>query len=365
MQSSYIHQIETSLPEFKYSQNELRDRMKEVVGGTEKDQRLLHHIYGRSGIESRHSVVDDFKSQGSFELFFNGQGATPGTKSRNDTYIKKGRQLFVDVAQKLMANSEFNSSDITHLITVSCTGFYAPGPDYDIINSLGLKSSTERYHLGFMGCYASIPALKLARQLCMADENATVMVVSVELCTLHFQARPVMDDMISASVFSDGGAGAIVSANKPADGPYFSLDGFESAITDKGKEDMAWSIGDQGFDMTLSTYVPDILSGELHTFLDPIFETYGLTQSDIDLWGIHPGGRAILDKVESTLSLKNDALRASRAVLSGYGNMSSATILFVLKELLNEPISDNSQRALAMAFGPGLTIESAILTKQP
>lgn len=360
---SYIHNIQTTVPEFKYSQNELRDKMKETVDGDEKDQRLLHHIYGRSGIETRHSVVNDFKSEGSFELFFNGQGSSPGTKNRNDIYIKKGRQLFVDVGQKLMADSDFDAKDITHLITVSCTGFYAPGPDYDIISSLGLQPSIERYHLGFMGCYAVIPALKLARQLCQADKNATVMVVSVELCTLHFQARPVMDDMISASVFSDGGSGAIVSAKEPTSDSYYSLDGFESSITEKGEKDMAWSIGDNGFNMTLSTYVPDILSNELLPFLDPIFEKYGLSKSDINLWGIHPGGRAILDKIESTLKLEKNALRASRSILSGYGNMSSATILFVLKELLAEPPSRKSEKTLAMAFGPGLTIESAMLTK--
>lgn len=362
--TSYIHQIQTSVPEFKYTQTDLRDLMKEIVGGSEKDQRVLHHIYGRSGIDTRHSVVDDFRSLGTHELYFNGEGATPGTKRRNDIYIKKGRQLFVDVAQKLLASADVEPGDITHLITVSCTGFYAPGPDYDIINSLGLKSSIERFHLGFMGCYAVIPALKLARQLCMANENATVMVVSVELCTLHLQAQPVMDDMISASVFSDGGSGAIVSAQKPAEGPYYSLDGFESAITDQGKEDMAWSIGDHGFNMTLSTYVPDILSSELNTFLNPIFEKYAITQNDISLWGIHPGGRAILDKVESTLSLDDSALSASRSVLANYGNMSSATILFVLKELLENSLSNDPQTALAMAFGPGLTIESALLTKQ-
>lgn len=361
--SSYIHQIQTAVPEFKHSQLDLRDRMKEIVGGDEKNQRLLHHIYGRSGIESRHSVIDDFKSNGSFELFFNGQGATPGTKNRNDTYIKKGRQLYVNVARNLMNAPDLNTSDITHLITVSCTGFYAPGPDYDIIKSLGLRSSTERYHLGFMGCYAVLPALKLANQLCAANKNANVMVVSVELCTLHFQARPVLDDMISASVFADGGAGVIISNQQPDSGPYFSLDGFKSAITDKGKDDMAWSIGDQGFNMTLSSYVPQILSDGLTPFLNQILDTYELSLSDIDLWGIHPGGRAILDKVEQTLSLENDALQASRTVLSNYGNMSSATILFVLKELLRQPTGTDDQKTLAMAFGPGLTIESALLTK--
>lgn len=362
--SSYIHQIQTATPEFEYSQDELRDRMKEIVGGNEKDQRLLHHIYGRSGIQTRHSVVDDFKSNDSFELFFNGQGATPGTKSRNDTYIKKGRQLYVDVARKLMGSSVLNATDITHLITVSCTGFYAPGPDYDIIKSLGLRSSTERYHLGFMGCYAVLPALKLADQLCAANKNATVMIVSVELCTLHFQARPVLDDMISASVFADGASGVIVSGKEPDSGPYYSLDGFESAITDKGKDDMAWSIGDQGFNMTLSSYVPDILSDELTSFLNPIFEKYNLTKNNIDQWGIHPGGRAILDKFERTLSLGSKALDASRTVLSDYGNMSSATILFVLEELLRQSTGSDDQKTLAMAFGPGLTIESALLTKK-
>jgi predicted naringenin-chalcone synthase len=365
---SYIHQIQTSVPGYKYTQNQLRDLMKDIVGGDEKDQRLLHHIYGRSGIENRHSVVDDFKALANHELYFNGEGAVPGTKSRNDTYIKKGRALFVDVARKLMNESDLETSDITHLITVSCTGFYAPGPDYDIINALGLKSTIERYHLGFMGCYAVIPALKLANQLCAANPDANVMVVSVELCTLHFQAQPVLDDMISASVFSDGGSGAIVSSRKPDRGPFYSLDGFESAITDKGKEDMAWSIGDHGFNMTLSTYVPDILSSELYSFLNPIFEKYNITQDDVQLWGIHPGGRAILDKVERTMGLDSDALQASRHVLSGYGNMSSATILFVLKELLQSDSgaqADNGpQKAMAMAFGPGLTIESALLTKE-
>jgi len=214
-----------------------------------------------------------------------------------------------------------------------------------------------------MGCYAVIPALKLARQLCQADKNATVMVVSVELCTLHFQAQPVLDDMISASVFSDGGSGAIISGKKPTRGPYYSIEGFESAITEKGKEDMAWSIGDHGFNMTLSTYVPDILSSELNSFLEPIFKKYEITQDDINLWGIHPGGRAILDKVESTLSLGKNALGASRSVLANYGNMSSATILFVLKELLDGHTESEGQKTLAMAFGPGLTIESALLTK--
>lgn len=359
---SYIHNIEYSLPRHKYSQHQLRDRMKEIIQGGEKERRLLHHIYARSGIQTRYSVVDDFKHNGSFELFFNGQGASPGTQSRNEIYIKKGRQIYVDVARKLLDQSGIQPEEITHLITVSCTGFYAPGPDYDIIKTVGLDDTIERYHLGFMGCYAVIPALKLARKICDSNETANVLIISVELCTLHFKAQPVVDDLVSASVFADGGAGALVSNSEPEHGPYFKMDGFASAITDNGKEDMAWSIGDQGFNMILSSYVPKILSNGLVPFLKPILEEHKIKIKDIDLWGVHPGGRAILDKVENTLSLPSDALNSSRWVLSNFGNMSSATILFVLQHLLYQNIS-GSQKTLALAFGPGLTIESALLTK--
>lgn len=360
---AYIHQIEQRVPEFAYSQDELRDRMKEIVHGNEKERRLLHHIYGRSGINTRHSVVDDFKKEGSFELFFNGQGDSPGTKSRNDIYIQKGRQLFVDTARQLLESSDFEAAEITHLITVSCTGFFAPGPDYEIINNLGLNNSIERYHLGFMGCYAVIPALKMARQICNANEKANVLVVSVELCTLHFQSKPVLDDLISASVFSDGGAGALVSNKKPEKGSYYELNNFASAITKTGKEDMAWSVGDTGFNMVLSSYVPQILSDGLDEYLSPILEKFHLKFEDINHWGIHPGGRAILDKVERNLSLKPSDLNASRSVLANFGNMSSATILFVLKNILQETSNLKTEKTLAMAFGPGLTIESALLTK--
>jgi len=336
--------------------------MKEIVGGSERNQRIIHHLYSRSGIETRHSVVNDFRVNGSHKLFFNGQGATPGTKSRNEIYIEEGRKLFVEIAGKLLSNSDIGNHEITHIITVSCTGFYAPGPDYDIVRSLDLHPSVERYHLGFMGCYAAIPALKLADQICRANPEACVMVISVELCTLHFQANPKMDDLLSASIFADGGAGVLMSGQERP-GTGYRVDGFASHITEKGEKDMAWSIGDTGFNMVLSNYIPDLLSDGLPGFLHPVLDQYGLSVDEIDLWGVHPGGRAILDKVESTLDLPKAMLRASRNVLSRFGNMSSATVLFVLKELLGDDSGNSGSKAIAMAFGPGLTIETALLTK--
>lgn len=360
--ASHIHHIETATPAYTYRQDELRDRMKIITDGTEKEKRIIHHLYAKSGIETRHSVVDDFRESGRFELFFNGQGADPGTKCRNDTYMREGRKLFVEVAQKLLSNSSFKAKEITHLITVSCTGFYAPGPDYDIIKSLELSTSIERYHLGFMGCYAVIPALKMADQICRANPDANVLVVSVELCTIHFQAKPDMDNILSASVFADGGSGAIISSRTPESTSY-RMDGFESVITEKGSKDMAWSIGDSGFNMILSTYIPEILGNGLEGFLHPVFRKYNLSAGDIDLWGVHPGGRAILDQVGKTLSLPDHSLNASRKVLNDYGNMSSATILFVLKELLNEPARSSENRTLALAFGPGITLESILMNR--
>jgi len=362
--AAYIHTIEQSVPEYSYSQDELLHQMKETIQGDEKELRLLHYIYNRSGIETRHSVVNDFKPDGSFKLFFNGQGTRPGTKNRNDTFIREGRKLFVDVARQLVAKSEFVPDEITHLITVSCTGFYAPGPDYDIVKALNLRKDLERYNLGFMGCYAVIPALKLANQICSANVKANVMIVSVELCTLHFQATSIVDDLVSASVFADGGAGAIVSGRKPDTGSYYQIDSFASLITEKGEEDMAWSIGDNGFNMVLSSYIPSILGNGIADFINPVLKKHSLDIEHIDLWGVHPGGRAILDTIEKNLNLPQDALSASRSILSKFGNMSSATVLFVLRKLLNMDMENRKPKTtLALAFGPGLTIESALLRK--
>lgn len=361
--SVFIHQIETALPEHLFKQEELREIMKDVVGTTEREKRIIHHLYVKSGIDTRYSVIDDFNNRDTPKLFFNGQGATPGTKSRNDLYIKQGRKLFVEVAEKLLKNSPFKAQDITHLVTVSCTGFYAPGPDFDIIQSLGLDPSIQRFHLGFMGCYAAIPALKMAQQFCDANEDTTVLVVSVELCSIHFQANSKLDNLLSSTVFSDGGAGAIISGKSPLNS-HFRIDGFASSINKKGADDMAWSIGDNGFNMILSSYIPDLLKEGMDDFLLDIMNRFQITHNDIEQWAIHPGGKAILDKLEASTSVPKEKMGSSRTVLSNFGNMSSATILFVLKELLNQPSEKTEEKTLAMAFGPGLTLESALLTKR-
>lgn len=368
--SVYIHNIETGVPETEYPQEYIRDLMKDLVGKKELTKRIIHRIYSQSGIEKRHSVIRNFEPLDGKQQFFeteNGKLSMPSTKKRNEIYTQESKLLYSDIAKRVIDNCpNIDTSDITHVITVSCTGFYAPGPDYYIVQSLDLPSSTQRFHIGFMGCYATFPALKMAKQFCEADPDAVVLIVSLELCTLHLQFREEADFLISASLFADGGGGAIVSSRKPSKPESaFELNGFSTTITPTGEQDMAWTIGNNGFDMVLSTYVPKIIEQNMHAALSPLFESLNVTYDTIKWWAIHPGGRAILDKVQKELKLDDDQIAISRTILRDYGNMSSATILFVLKAMQSREPENQDEKIYAMAFGPGLTIESGLLTKNP
>lgn len=361
-ESVYIHDIATAVPPFSSDQQHIREVMKKHVGTDRKSQAIIHRLYTQSGIEKRHSVVEDFTPNQQGQLFFNGKVMTPpGTAQRNAVYKTESKKLFTEVGRQLLAdNPQFSAEDITHVITVSCTGFYAPGPDYELVKSLNLSHSTQRFHVGFMGCYAAFPALKMAQSFCQSHPDATVLVISAELCTLHFQLNSDIDNLLSGSVFADGAAGLIISARKPQK-TAFKIDRFASSLAPEGEEDMAWNIGDFGFEMVLSSYVPDIIRKNLESVIQPLYEQYSLNPTDIDYWAVHPGGRSILDKVEESMQLNSKQLSASRNVLSEFGNMSSATVLFVLKKIIGSKPADK-QKILSMAFGPGLTIESGLLT---
>lgn len=357
----FIHNIATSVPEHSSDQQHIREVMKKHIGTDRKSQALLHRIYTHSGIEKRHSVIEDFTPNTHGKLFFNGRlKSEPGTAARNKVYEKEAKKLFTGTAQKLMdENKSFKAKDITHVITVSCTGFFAPGPDYEIVKALNLHSSVQRFHVGFMGCYAAFPALKMARSFCLSEPDAVVMVVAAELCSLHFQFKSDIDNLISGSVFADGAAGMLISAKQPESGSFL-IEQLASSLAPEGEKDMAWTIGDSGFNMILSTYVPDIIKKNMAPVIQPIYDRYNLTKDDIAFWALHPGGRSILDKIQDSLKLSPGQLAASREVLAEFGNMSSATVLFVLKKILDGK-SSHSQNVLTMAFGPGLTIESGLL----
>lgn len=364
--SVYLNSIATTVPSHSYKQDFLRERMKEYVGNNRATKSIIHRIYSNSGIEKRHSVIHDFHQNGHARFFFQKDGtlSEPSTGSRNNVYSEHAKKIFVEVGRKLLdENESIAKEDITHVITVSCTGFFAPEPAYEVVKKLKLHPSTQRFHLGFMGCFAAFPALKMAESFIHSDPDAKVMIICLELCSIHFQNSGATDDLISASVFGDGASGALVSSDRPDAGGY-RLEQFATAIAEESEEDMAWTIGDTGFDMVLSTYVPDIIQSNLRKAVEPLFKTYSAELTDIQNWAIHPGGRAILDKIENNFNLQSAQLKSSRTVLSKYGNMSSATIFFVLKHLLEgKSHKEKEELTLAMAFGPGLTIESGLFTK--
>lgn len=360
--SVYIQGIECQVPEVSYPQSFIRKKMKTWLKESRRVTRYIDRIYKDSGIDKRHSVIADpdsfFKPSG------DGQVIVPTTKQRNDLFTKSARKMFVDLAEKAITGCEnADYSGITHVVTVSCTGFFNPGPDYEIVKQLGLNKNVQRFNLGFMGCYGAFPALRLARSICIADPDATVLIVAVELCTLHAQLSHDLDSLLGGAIFADGGASVIVSAAAPQPGQdVFELEHFESTLIPDSETAMAWTIGDTGFEMILSQYVPKIIERNISEILAPLLDERGVSISDIRHWAVHPGGKSILDKIEASLGIGN-CLQESRSALRQYGNMSSATILFVLKEILEKPSERLHESVLAMAFGPGLTAEMCFMSK--
>ncbi|WP_125609904.1 type III polyketide synthase [Specibacter cremeus] len=370
----YLRSLETAVPPTVLVQPEARDVFAAQPGLTRLGQRLVRACFDASAIDTRHTAVAEMRADddSADPVFFNARTRlllTPSTKARNDVFVPEATKLFVEAAGKALAACDgVDAADVTHVITVSCTGFFNPGPDYKVVRALGLDPGVQRYHLGFMGCYAAFPALRAAKAFCEADPSAVVLVAVAELCSLHVRTSNDPDTILGSSLFADGAAAGIVTAHAPAVGATaLALDHFETTLTPVGEESMAWNIGDHGFEMVLGTYVPHIIDEHIVGALAPLLahepELTGRPYLDITHWGIHPGGRSILDKVEAKLQLTESQLEPAREVLRRFGNMSSATVLFVLKHILDLPAMAPAERVCAMAFGPGLTVETGLFTK--
>ena len=373
-----IRGLSVLVPPTVLHQDEVTEVFAAQPGLSRLAQRLVRTSFGAAGVERRHTVLEELSltppESDDPPAFFDlttGELQSPGTGVRNTTYAAKAGPLYVAAGRAAIeATPGIDATDVTHVITVSCTGFYAPGPDFEIARDLGLRAGVQRYHLGFMGCYASLPALRLAAQLCEADAAAVVLVVSVELCTLHLRASEEADTIIATSLFADGAGAAVVTRRAPEPGErVLELDRFATRTTPEGESEMAWRIGDHGFEMVLSNAVPAIIGRHVVDAVEPLFREEpalaealrdGTTASAIPHWAVHPGGRSIVDRVETALALDPEQLAPSRAILREYGNMSSATILFVLERMLED--AGDGERIAAMAFGPGLTVETALLT---
>lgn len=354
--SANIISIGTAVPQFEIEQNEVFEFMANAhkLEGKEKDR--LKALYRASAIKKRHSVVPDYgttdKNQWQLYPPNDALDPFPTTKERNKLYQKEAAKLGAQAATNCLNN--YQKKSITHLITVSCTGLYAPGLDIDLTHKLGLSKDVKRTCINFMGCYAAITALKNAEAICVADPKAVVLIVCVELCTIHFQRTNDENNLVANALFSDGAAAVLVSSEK-TQSPFLKMDKFLSRIYPNGQNEMAWDIGNFGFEMKLTTYVPDLIESGIKQLLSD------LGGANADIYAIHPGGKRILDVVEKQLMLDRSQNHFAHDVLRGFGNMSSPTILFVLEKVLASLTEkERGQKVSAMAFGPGLTIETAL-----
>jgi prepilin-type processing-associated H-X9-DG protein len=357
---SFITAISTAVPEYKFEQSVIADFMERLVADGEP-RRKIKTVFRASGIKTRHSVLSDYGKTTGFTFFPNTPNLDPfpGTEQRMVAYREYAIDLSVAAVHNIQTERQFDYSSITHLITVSCTGMYAPGLDIDLVKRLPLRSSVHRTCINFMGCFAAINALKSADAFCKADPKAKVLIVCTELCSLHFQKDFTDDTILANALFADGSAAMLVEPD--SSGLRLRLDGFYSDIAHHGADAMAWSIGDLGFEMKLSSYVPEILRSGIQGLMNGLMSRTGLSQDQINHFAVHPGGKKILDVVAEALTISPERLSSGYQVLHDYGNMSSPTIVFVLKAMLDGKMIQKEDSIMAMAFGPGLTMESALI----
>ncbi|WP_201979007.1 type III polyketide synthase [Hymenobacter rubidus] len=364
---SYLGAIGTANPVHRIAQPQIAEFMARALGFGEDDTRKLRALYRVSGIEHRYSVLPDYgRANGDYTFFPNTPDLEPfpSVGQRMAVYRREALPLATEAVRDCLRQvPDVAASSITHLVTVSCTGMYAPGLDIELVQVLGLRPDVRRTCVNFMGCYAAVNAVKLADAFCRADAEARVLIVSVELCTLHFQKSPEEDHLVSNALFGDGAAACLVLGQSlPNEAPSLALQAFHCGLEPDGHDDMAWHINDFGFEMTLSSYVPKLIQRGIRKLTDGLLASLPVQLGDIRHFAIHPGGRKILETIETELGLSRQDNRHAYRVLRDYGNMSSATVLFVLRDVLAAAApADHGAPVLSFAFGPGLTMEAMLL----
>lgn len=347
MSTPTIISLATGLPPYQYRQMDLHDHCLPYLNSPRAKA-----IYAAAEIETRYSVL-------STSDFF---AAAPGTKARNDLYLEAARLLGVDTISRVLAQTNLKPTDIDHFIVTSCTGLDTPGLDVMLAGELGMRSDLRRSALIGMGCYAGVTALDRAMLELAARPASHVLVLALEFCTLQFQLGHKLDDMVAGALFGDGLAAVVIGPETTASSsrPPHLLE--TMTYNDYQTQDlMGVHLSDTGFQIRLATRVPKLLRQIVPELVADFLQRAGLKLTDIRFWGIHPGGAKILDYLETALELEPEALCYSRQVLRNYGNMSSATIFFVLEAILQQGQPHPGDYALLLAFGPGLTVELCLL----
>jgi len=361
---SSITAIGIANPSNKFSQSKIAEFMVKAMQLNQNESRLLHTIFRASGIDYRHSVLEDYGMEKDFTFYPNSSDFEPfpTTEKRLSVFRKHALGLSSQAVDNMLATlPSFDLNTITHLIVVCCTGMYAPGLDIDLVKLYNLSPSVQRTGINFMGCYAAFNAIKVADAFCHQDENAKVLIVCTELCSLHFQKKPTEDNLLANALFADGSAALLVEA-KTKQPLRLRPEMFHTVLMAESDQDMAWTIGDLGFEMRLSTYVPSIIKSGIATATQTLLDKIEKSLADIRFFAIHPGGKKILENIETELGIPREKNQFAYCVLRNYGNMSSPTILFVLHAIWKKlHAEDRDEHILSFAFGPGLTLESMVL----
>jgi alpha-pyrone synthase len=352
MTPAYVNRIATAVPDHDVHEAFL-GFAQSLLAEDSRRSALFRRMADRAGIEHRYSCFSpaahaEDKAVAA-EAFYK-RGAFPDTAARMRAFEAHAPALAVAAVEKLDLGSERDR--ITHLLITCCTGFSAPGLDLELIERCRLPSSIERTMIGFMGCCAAINALKLARHIVRSDPSARVLVLNLELCTLHLKETTDLEQILSLLLFADGCAASLVTSHPQG----VALESFHALLVPNTLDLITWHVRESGFDMVLSGQVPATIQASLPHHTTEILA--GASAASIDLWAVHPGGRTILDAVERAFNLTPSALSTSRDILRRYGNMSSATVMFVLEALMRS--APRGAAGSAMAFGPGLVAETML-----
>jgi len=346
----------TAVPAESVKQADALRMTTELACDNEAQKRFLRVLFSHSGVEKRHTVLPwqigyEWKQSPSGGE----EGRGPSTGERMQLYAEYASQLAVDAAQNAVAEQQIDPRRITHLVTVSCTGFSSPGIPEVLCDALDLGPTVQRVQVGFMGCHGAINGLRVARALTAEDPRAVVLLVAVEVCSIHYRMHWDAEAVKGNALFADGAAAVLLaSSDQPEEG--WTLRGTGSCSIPDSRDEMSWTIGDHGFEMKLTSQVPVLIEKHLRDWMASWLDRFGYTVRDIAGWAIHPGGPRILEAAQASLELDRKQCQYSHDVLRDYGNMSSPTVLFLLDRIRR----DVRGPIVLLGFGPGLTAEAAI-----
>ncbi len=359
----HLSGLGTAVPPGVLKQNEAAEASRAFCAADARQARALRMLYGRSGVETRNTVVVQ-SDQGTLRERVPRYPPASGPEDRGPTtgqrmawYEAEAPPLAEAAARRALEDASTPVDAITHLVTVSCTGFFSPGLDAALIDALGMARTVHRTHVGFMGCHGALNGLRVAASQA-GEAEARVLLCAVELCSLHFAYGWNSEMVVANTLFADGAAAVVGTPVKNGAACGWSVQAQGTFLMPESGDAMSWRIGDHGFRMTLSAEVPQLIVTHLGGWLRGWLKQQGLRVDKVGSWAVHPGGPRILDAVEEALALETGILDVSRDVLRSHGNMSSPTVLFVLERLRK---AGADLPCVALAFGPGLVVEAMLV----